>query len=202
MQLPCRDRYAKSDPRPSYDCDLTTPPHATLSLCTSDVIVDRRSFVSRGHPSTTQLYTSGWTCMKWTGGRATMASGGEGWTHIRGKQKHSFSSAYRTLPLQHTHYQCGIETTSQTTRIPFSFPLRPISPTLPSPPHLAFPYLTHTPHSPHNPLSACQRTPHHFSQSQLEAPVSSKHQEPGRLQEGERERGRRGERGEFRSHCL
>ena len=89
------------------------------------------------------------------------------------------------------------ETTSQTTRIPFSFPLRPISPPLPSPPHFAFPYLTHTPHSPHNPLSARQRTLHHFSQSQLEAPVSSNHQEPGRLQEGKRERGRRGKGGSF-----
>ena len=77
-------------------------PHETLSLCTSDVLVDRRSFVSRGHPSTTQPYTSGWTCMKWTGGRVT--SGGERWTHTRGKQKHSCSSAYRTLPFQHTHY--------------------------------------------------------------------------------------------------
>ena len=30
--------------------------------------------------------------MKWTGGRDT--SGGERWTRTRGKQKHSFSSAY------------------------------------------------------------------------------------------------------------
>ena len=41
-----------------------------------------------------------------------------------------------------------------------------------------------------------------FCQSQLEAPVSSNHQEPGRLQEEERKQRRRGERGEFRSHCL
>ena len=74
----------------------------TLSTCTGDVIVDRCSFVSRGHPSTTQLYTSGWTCVKWTGGRVT--SGGERWTHTKWKQKHSFSSTYRTLAFQHTHY--------------------------------------------------------------------------------------------------
>ena len=39
----------------------------TLSTCTGDVIVDRRSLVSGGHVFTTQLYTSGWACEE--GGR-------------------------------------------------------------------------------------------------------------------------------------
>ena len=116
----------------------------TLSTCTGDVIVDRRSYVSRGHPSTTQLYTSGWTCMKWTGGRAT--SGGERWTHTRGKQKHSFSSAYRALPFHSNTHTISVRDWNHLTnwdplisltRIlsPFSFPLRPI----PVPPLLTSP---------------------------------------------------------------
>ena len=83
--------------------------------------------------------------MEWTGGRAT--SGGERWTHTRGKQKHSFSSAYRTLPYQHTHYQCkelkpphrplGSPSHSHSVLSPQPFPLlltspSPILPTLPT----------------------------------------------------------------------
>ena len=47
----------------------------TLSTCTGDVIVDRRSLVSGGHVFTTQLYTLGWACMRREGG---MGEGGEG----------------------------------------------------------------------------------------------------------------------------
>ena len=156
----------------------------TLSTCTGDVIVDRRSFVSRGHPSTTQLYTSGWTCMKWTGGRVT--SSGERWTHTRGKQKHSFSSAYRTLPFQHTLLVSGAETTSLT-GIPIPLPpplpshsrlLLPISPSLP---FLTIPAHLTILSQPIKELLIL------FCQRQFEAPVSSNHHEPGRLKEGERE---------------
>ena len=86
----------------------------TLSTCTGDVIADRRSFVSRGHLSTTQLYTSGWTCTKWTGGRATSGGGTGGHTQ----------EGSRNTPLAlltghfhfntHTLLVSGAETTSLT----------------------------------------------------------------------------------------
>ena len=154
----------------------------TLSTCTGDVIVDRRSFISRRHPSTTQLYTLGWTCMKWTGGRAT--SGGERWTHTRGKQKHSFSSAYRTLPFQHTHtisVRWGNHLTDQDSptptpphsspligiRSPFSFPLLSISPPLSLPlPLCPFPLTT-------SPFSLLFSPSHLTSQSSLSSSENS-----------------------------
>ena len=46
----------------------------TLSTCTGDVIVDRRSLVSGGHVFTTQLYTSGWACEE--GGRGVGVDAG------------------------------------------------------------------------------------------------------------------------------
>ena len=113
-----------------------------------------------------------------------------------GKQKHSFSSAYRTLSFQHT-YTISVKGMKP----PLLSPCLPhlllsLYPSPPPPLPLPLPSLATPPlHlllslypslSPYNPLSVRQRTPHHFCQSQLEAPVSSNHQEPGRLQEGER----------------
>ena len=50
-----------------------------MSTCTGDVIVDRRSLVSRGHVFTAQLYTSGWACMRREGdGIGREGRGGEG----------------------------------------------------------------------------------------------------------------------------
>ena len=134
--------------------------------------------------------------MKWTGGRAT--SGGERWTHTRGKQKHSFSSAYRTFSIPTHTLAISVRdwnhlTDRDLSPLPFSFqPLSVPTDWAPSP-------CTHPP----LPLPPTSLHPSHltilsqlvrellvlFCQSQLEAPVSSNHQEPGRLQEGEGEEG-------------
>ena len=49
----------------------------TLSTCTGDVIVDRRSLVSGGHVFTAQLYTSGWACMRREGKGEGKEGGGD-----------------------------------------------------------------------------------------------------------------------------
>ena len=138
---PPRHSYSKFTAHEQLSTLAVCSHWVTFSTCTGDVIVDRRSFVSRGHPSTTQLYTSGWTCMKWTGGRVT--SGGERWTHTRGKQKHSFSSAYRTLPFQHTQ-TISVRSETSLTGIPLPLPSLATThlhlPTRPSPP-LPYPSL-------------------------------------------------------------
>ena len=69
--------------------------------------------------------------------------------------------------------------------LPLSHPSPSPSPSLPSP---SYSYSTH-PHSPHIISQLVRELLVLFCQSQREAPVSSNHQEPDRLQEGEGEEG-------------